>query len=417
MASKLLLVAACFALADSQKYSYDRCSSTGPQNWASLPGSKCGGLQQTPIDLCGAVPFPPKPGRREDDEDDEKKNRPKYGYTLKGYDEEVQLTITNPGNSVLVNGAMASTFAPGLHQLVGRNPSDTVSNPEWVFAQMHIHWGRDGNPNEGSEHAMAGLRYAAEAHFVHFNKARGNTIGEAVASGKNDALLVIGAFLQQGPAEKETELIRVLTSYVPKLESAPQKTIQMREKLVLGDLIDPKGAFYSYGGGLTTPGCVEIVTWIVQAKPYIISVESLELLKTAIDAQSGVPISKFGNFRPLLPLNGRKLYLSKGVSPQCSKVVLADTIYKCSASASMSAATSDATPAETTSSSTPTWVWIVIGVALPGTALLAVIGTLYYASWRQRQVSADENVVFTPLPELREVQLANSVDVEAVRNL
>lgn len=61
---------------------------------------------------------------------------------------------------------------------------------EFRFAQMHAHWG--SNSNNGSEHLIAGLGYAAEIHIVHWNLKYG-TVAEALKHG--DGLLVLGIFV------------------------------------------------------------------------------------------------------------------------------------------------------------------------------------------------------------------------------
>ena len=69
-----------------------------------------------------------------------------------------------------------------------------------------------------------------------------------------------------------------------------------------------KNGLYTYPGSLTTPTCNEVVTWVVLPKPLPITESSLKAF-WAISAGSD-KVSKFGNFRPLMPLNDRKVWFS-----------------------------------------------------------------------------------------------------------
>ena len=57
--------------------------------------------------------------------------------------------------------------------------------------QFHVHWG--ANNDRGSEHTVAGTKYAAELHLVHWNTKYPN-FGEAAS--KPDGLAVVGVFLK-----------------------------------------------------------------------------------------------------------------------------------------------------------------------------------------------------------------------------
>jgi carbonic anhydrase len=69
--------------------------------------------------------------------------------------------------------------------------------------------------------------------------------------------------------------------------------------------------FYNYKGSLTTPGCAEIVEWLVIDDPQPISTRQLrEFDKTWKDNQEFA--AGKGNNRYTLPLNGRKIF-TKGI--------------------------------------------------------------------------------------------------------
>ena len=66
------------------------------------------------------------------------------------------------------------------------------------------------------------------------------------------------------------------------------------------------GPYYSYEGSLTTPGCDEVVQWVLYSNPLNISSRQLAVFRTILD-HNGNPLLQ--NFRPVQPLNGRTVVL------------------------------------------------------------------------------------------------------------
>ena len=66
------------------------------------------------------------------------------------------------------------------------------------------------------------------------------------------------------------------------------------------------GPYYSYEGSLTTPGCDEVVQWVLYSNPLSISSRQLAVFRTILD-HNGNPLLQ--NFRPVQPLNGRTVVL------------------------------------------------------------------------------------------------------------
>lgn len=58
----------------------------------------------------------------------------------------------------------------------------------------------------------------------------------------------------------------------------------------------------SYKGSLTTPGCNEVVTWLVSIRPVGISSTDLKLLRSLSDDKGH---KMMNNFRPMQKMNGR----------------------------------------------------------------------------------------------------------------
>jgi len=68
-------------------------------------------------------------------------------------------------------------------------------------------------------------------------------------------------------------------------------------------------SFYEYAGSLTAPPCAEIATWLVRKDPIKASDKQLMYLHDAIYKTT----ADFGNFRSLMPLNGRIVAMRQGL--------------------------------------------------------------------------------------------------------
>jgi len=74
--------------------------------------------------------------------------------------------------------------------------------------------------------------------------------------------------------------------------------------LILQDFLDQiEGSYYySYKGSLTTPGCNEVVSWIVMDQPIFIAKSQIEALRS-LKTEHGSKL--VNNFRPIQSLNDR----------------------------------------------------------------------------------------------------------------
>ena len=76
----------------------------------------------------------------------------------------------------------ADIVATGHSVQVNFNPGSTVSGAplegSYSLAQFHLHWGQA--KGRGSEHTIDGAATEAELHFVHWNSAKYENIGEAL---------------------------------------------------------------------------------------------------------------------------------------------------------------------------------------------------------------------------------------------
>lgn len=94
---------------------------------------------------------------------------------------------------------------------------------------------------------------------------------------------------------------------LPNIVEPESSYIEDRTLFALRDLIKTKDFRYlSYKGSLTTPNCIETVTWMVSTRPVQISSAELAEFRKLKD-ENGNLLKH--NFRPLQQLNYRKVVL------------------------------------------------------------------------------------------------------------
>jgi len=179
---------------------------------------------------------------------------------------------------------------------------------EYKCANMHLHWGTA--ISGGSEHTVNKEQTFAEIHFVHFNTKYG-TLGNAVT--KSDGLAVLGVMVQKR-GEIDNPAFEQLLSPILNNEVVYKGDAVDINQFKFGDLFPlDLSEYYRYLGSLTTPACFESVTWTVFNRVIFISERQAEILLTGTfefekDAEKNRLIEK--NFRPVQPLNGRRVYRS-----------------------------------------------------------------------------------------------------------
>lgn len=244
--SKKLLVTVSLLLpllqpAHAAEWGYE--GKTGPSSWADIgPETKaCGGIQQSPVDLSAEKAIEAEP------------------VALELQWKPFKPAIVDNGHSIVVE--------PGED-----GGKAVLGEADYKLIQFHFH--------HGSEHTVDGVKYDAEAHFVH-------------RSEKNGDLLVVGVFIEEGDEHRLIdEIWKGLPEGVGKQELASSIDPAM--------LLPSDKRYFHYQGSLTTPGCHEIVTWHVLGEPVTMSKEQMALLAERYP----------NNFRPVQPLNRR--YILKG---------------------------------------------------------------------------------------------------------
>ncbi len=170
------------------------------------------------------------------------------------------LKIIDNGHTIQIN------YAPGSFI--------TVGGKQYELVQFHFH--------KPSEEKLNGKSYAMVAHLVHKDR-----------DGK---LAVVAVLLAQGGGNP---FIKTLWDNLPKEKEI--ETAVGTVKINVANLLPKNKAYYTFAGSLTTPPCSEDVTWFVLKNPTSISAD--EIARFA----KSYPM----NARPVQPLNGREVTVSK----------------------------------------------------------------------------------------------------------
>jgi carbonic anhydrase len=254
------------------------CSHNGPDTWGQI-FPLADGSRQSPIDILTNE-------CKSDESLVQSKFQIEYNPRMK--------SIQNTGSGWKVTASGLGTIQGG--PLEGK----------YRLEQFHCHWGKESNV--GSEHTVNGNPYPAEIHLVHWNCDKYPSFSEAVD--KEDGLAVFGIFFQLGDEHSElAKLVELLPKIVHNGDNCPVEQLVNPEKF-----LPENKSYWTYPGSLTTPPCLESVTWIVFKEPVQISEEQLNSFRQLLsygrlDKQ---PEDEFegkilANFRPPLKLGDRSV--------------------------------------------------------------------------------------------------------------
>ncbi|XP_029943583.1 carbonic anhydrase 1 [Salarias fasciatus] len=167
--------------------------------------------------------------------------------------------------------------------------------------QFHFHWG--ASDDKGSEHTVAGTKYPAELHLVHWNT-KYASFGEAAS--QPDGLAVVGVFLKIG--DTNANLQKVLDMFGAIKCKGKQTTFpNFDPATLLPGCLD----YWTYDGSLTTPPLLESVTWIVCKEPISVSSEQMGKFRSLLfSAEGESECCMMDNYRPPQPLKGRAVRAS-----------------------------------------------------------------------------------------------------------
>lgn len=200
-------------------------------------------------------------------------------------------TITNNGHTVLLKLNMSEQATISGGPLKGK----------YVFSQLHFHWGQ--NDSFGSEDLINNHSYPMELHMVFWKRGYG-TIEQAQLH--PDGLAVLAFFYEV--MASDNAVYSEMVDYLPHIET-PHTKFDLRRQLTLASLIPcARSHYFTYHGSLTTPPCLEVVTWIDFKHPIRLSHAQLEAFRR-LRTQHGFLTH---NARPVQPLGGRKVLYNAG---------------------------------------------------------------------------------------------------------
>jgi len=136
---------------------------------------------------------------------------------------------------------------------------------------VHFHIGQ-------SEHAIDSKKFYGEIHIYCYHN-RYEQIRNAVIYNKKDGLAAISILLEINNDNKTDN--RHIKNMISMINNNPTGTGLTYKSLQFPNFLknmDDDGVFYRYFGGLTVPGCNEIVKWSVFRMPFKISQNQADLL-------------------------------------------------------------------------------------------------------------------------------------------
>ncbi|KAF0291058.1 Carbonic anhydrase [Amphibalanus amphitrite] len=270
------------------------CEPVGPEGhgwsyhdlhaWNSVEGSQCGQIskQQSPIDLtrgrCGASDAQP----------------PHVALNSNWW----PVVVSNDGRTLKIDfdcfGAVDGLASPMMLFFPGAQSDRQVSKEDlrYELAEVHFHWA--GKGRKGSEHAIEGQRFDAEAHFK-FKHVTYSLTSYYQVRLTEGALYAVGVPLIAGAGERfnlvsdtgfPTFGLEDTMSQVRRYNTGFNMTINVAELKTLFDRVLQN--VYKYTGSLTTPPCTLKLPWLVSAEPTYIKPEFLAELRKLRDEKGSV---------------------------------------------------------------------------------------------------------------------------------
>lgn len=235
---------------DRGDWNYQLDAKNGPPHWYELDRAfvGCAFPNQSPIDMDSFTIAPA--------------SMPLVSLNYKiGY-----LLIRNTGNYIRIINHRSNNMALGGH----------------VYNLMYI------GVHTPSEHTINGESFPAELQFVH-------------KSAKDGSFAVISLMLDAGDGQIGHPLISEILTDCPRTigEGFTETPIDLTRATPL-DISSLRAGtsvsypYYSYVGSLTTPPCLDKVTWLIWSKPDHISYNQIEELEKILSIPSARPLQPRG---------------------------------------------------------------------------------------------------------------------------
>eukprot|EP00756_Hemistasia_phaeocysticola_P066467 Hpha_TRINITY_DN9249_c0_g1::TRINITY_DN9249_c0_g1_i1::g.28502::m.28502/K01674/cah; carbonic anhydrase len=274
------------------QWSYDPTSGVGPWDWwqATAGGHlECTGMQQSPVDIDVEAADPAIPGFLQLWVPLEPSGRLQY--------------LENTGRGVALN-------------LTERGVLLTSSSLQHSMRLTWVHF------RTRSEHRLNGKQFVMEMH-LEFSPADSRHVEGTPAAQREPKTIIAVLFDLDTRGAPSSPLADFVLDKVPLVEGAERGRAPVLWDTALGadfrtmsgignastwlDGID-KDEYAEYDGSLTEPPCTETVRWMVNLRPRRISQTRLSRLEAIIN-------SRYGNSRPVQPVNGRRVLRRRFFGP------------------------------------------------------------------------------------------------------
>jgi len=259
----------------------------------------CNGKRQSPINIMD------QDVRLETDVEDLKFIR---------YNQDWPGEIVNNGHVLQFNPDTAPTGEQTTPRIKGGALGKGENFYLYDFLQAHFHWG--SHSGQGSEHKINDVEYPMELHIVHTRTNFADDVASAVdpdnciANGAYCGLSVVGLLFHRS-SENNTAMdpfvdaaleIGDEDTYAGQSEVSVATSVNFMDLINQVDMENNGPAYYYYKGSLTTPGCNEVVNWIVLENTIPISEYQLEAFRK-LKYADGAPM--VDNYRHPQPVNNR----------------------------------------------------------------------------------------------------------------
>ncbi|KAL2077967.1 hypothetical protein ACEWY4_025652 [Coilia grayii] len=251
-----------------------------PLAWATAFAASCNDNRQSPVDIVSANAL-----------DDSSLG----AFTFNGFDNTAAMSkIKNTGKTVKVE------FKSGLLSVSGGGLSTSYDT-----LQFHIHWGNTSTV-AGSEHTLNGKQFPMELHIVNAKSSHNGNISQVLQD--STGLAALGFFIEvESGSTDQPASWKTLTSHLANI-TQKNKYVNITG-ISMNDLISGVDltSYYRYLGSLTTPDCNEAVVWTVFKDSIKVSQNLIDLFSTTVRIGDSSSQFAVNTFRPVLPLNGRKI--------------------------------------------------------------------------------------------------------------
>ena len=140
--------------------------------------------------------------------------------------------------------------------------------------------------------------------MVHWNRKLGQNFEMVMGTKAHNALAVLAVHFKIG---RENVALKDVFDGIKKVKAEGAQSAVNRGIRLNDFLPKDKDRYYQYNGSLTTPGCDEVIVWIIFKDKVEISEEQMNLMREISYGDQGHIRLLSNNFRPLQGLNGRQI--------------------------------------------------------------------------------------------------------------